>query len=57
MILGWAYFRPRLLNNEDHGDSNFGAQSRGFGTRCLRFRPVSQQTTQDSLPMADQPFG
>jgi hypothetical protein len=56
MILGWIYFRPRLLNNEDHGDSNFEAQSRGFGTRCLRFMPALPQTMQDSLPTADQPF-
>ena len=29
---------------------NFGAQSHGFGTGCLRFVPSSLMTTQDSLP-------
>jgi len=42
---------PRLLNNEGSNEViNFGAQSHGFGTGCLRFVPPLLTTTQDSLP-------
>jgi len=42
---------PRLSNNEGSNDVvDFGAQSHGFGTGCLRFVPPLLTTTQDSLP-------
>jgi uncharacterized protein YbdZ (MbtH family) len=35
----------------------FEARSHGFGHDCLRFVPSSWTTTQNSLPVADQPSG
>jgi hypothetical protein len=43
---------PRHSNNEGSNVAvNFGAQSHGFGTGCLRFVPPFLTTTQDSLPV------
>jgi hypothetical protein len=46
---------PRSVHDEGSRIRSFGAQSHGFGTRCLRFAVMSYpMPTQDSLPAAGQ---
>ena len=48
---------PRRLLPQGHQTIlTFVARSHGLSHGCLRFVPPSQATTQDSLPVADQPF-
>ena len=52
-------FGIALVPTKDEGPSElsaFGALSHGLCTGCLRFVPSSRTTTQNSLPVADQPF-
>jgi len=45
------WYCPRCHDDEGSSDMNsFEAQSRGFGTGCLRFVPPLLTTTQNSLP-------
>ena len=49
--------RPRKLLPRGHRTIvTFGALSQGLSHSCLRFVPPSRTTTQNSLPVADQPF-
>ena len=46
----------QLLPQRHQPDMTFEALSHGFSHGCLRFVPSSRATTQNSLPVADQPF-
>jgi hypothetical protein len=49
--------RPRKLLPRGHRSTvTFGALSHGLSHSCLRFVPPSRTTTQNSLPVVDQPF-
>jgi len=56
MAFGQLGDHPRVEYREDSSAVSFEAQSRGFGTCCLRFVPTLLSTTQDSLPGGRQPF-
>lgn len=48
--------RPHLNKSEDYSNGTFEAQSRGFGSCCLRFMPALLLTMQDSLLVGCQPL-
>jgi hypothetical protein len=48
---------PQLLPRRRQRSMTFEALSHGFGHHCLRFVPPSWTTTQNSLPVVDQPSG
>ena len=48
---------PSLKQRRPRRIMSFVARSPGFSHRCLRFVPSSRTTTQNSLPVADQPSG
>jgi len=56
VIYGARAWPRRLLLPGQPSVMTFEALSHGFSRRCLRFVPSSRTTTQNSLPVADQPF-
>ena len=47
---------PACAKYEGRSDCNFGADSHGFSTRCLRFQLRISLHWQDSLPVGGKPF-
>lgn len=54
---GARMWSPRSARRRRQPVVSFEARSHGFSHHCLRFVPSSRTTTQNSLPVADQPSG